>query len=368
MTGNTTVTVTALAGPSATGAWRFITLHDWVKPTAATPDHKYGMVTGDLQATTEPNHEELKAFDGTSWRLLFSTDTVKGWIASLALFEGTVREVGGTVVPGTVELTALPDLTATTPAAVAAAAAKVGHYWVWAGAAGYTITAADPQGVGRDLVGAQFQVGDWLQLANRGVAPAVDLHWVKIGGDLLARTRADALFGLRTWAAGNYEKGTLITHQGSIYRALQDVLPTDAAPGTAGAPWQVVPLSAGVRHVATDTDLPATAPPEEVYLVLSSARNGGKPALYSYDARGQRLAAAGQQRRCGAAPNGWQTAGERGHAGGCHQPVGYGYATTWLAAVPWAGLYRRPVPRAGAGVPWAKGAGLPGRLPAGGRP
>ena len=309
MTGNTTVTVTALAGASATGSWRFISLHDWIKPLAGTPDHKYGMVAGDLQATTEPNHEELKAFDGTSWRLLFSTDTVKGWIASLALFEGTVREVGGTVVPGTVELTALPDLTDKTPAVVAAAAGKVGHYWVWTGGAGYTVKPTDPRGVGRDLAPAQFQVGDWLQLANRGVAPAVDLHWVVVGGDLLARTRADALFGLRTWAAGNYEKGTLITHKGSIYRAIQGVLPADTAPGTkavtavtgvpAGpggvppqvlpvtgvkaAPWELVPLSAGVQHVPTDTDLPATAPAEDVYLVLTSANNGGKAALYSYD-------------------------------------------------------------------------------------
>ena len=261
------------------------------------------MALGDLQVTTEPNHEELKAYDGSSWRTLFSADAVKGWIAALSLFEGTAKQVGGTAVPGAIELAALVDLAAADPAGQAAALAKVGHYWVWTGTPGYTVQAADPSGVGRDLATAQFQVGDWLQISNRGTAAAPDLRWVKIGGDLLARTRADSLFGLHDWAAGNYEKGSLINFEGAIYRATRDVLPVDTKPGTeavaavpagpggvppavvavTAAPWGKIALTAGVHSVPADANLPSTAPASDVYLVLSSATAGGKAALYNYD-------------------------------------------------------------------------------------
>jgi hypothetical protein len=49
------------------------------------------------------------------------------------------------------------------------------------------------------------------------------------------------------------------------------------------APWTKINLTAGVHNVPTDGDLPATAPAEDVYLVLNSVIAGTKPGLFSYD-------------------------------------------------------------------------------------
>jgi hypothetical protein len=297
MTGMVKVVVTRLGGASPTGGWRFITLHDWIKTTKTAPDHQYGMEAGDLQATTEKDHEELKVWDGTTWVQLVSTDAIKGWISALSLFEGTAKQVGGTAVPGAVELTALVDLGATGAAAAAAGLAKISHYWTWVGQAGYTIKAADPNGVGRDLAGAIMQVGDWLQIANRGTLAAPDLHWVHIGGDLLAKSRADVLYGINAWVAGSYEGGSLVNYKGALYRATGPVQASDPPPGTQGtpagpggvppagpgAPWAVIPLTAGVHNVPADANLPASAPASDIYLVLNSTIGGGKPALFSFD-------------------------------------------------------------------------------------
>lgn len=280
MTGDTTIQVTALTGASSTGGWRFIDPHIWTKPLRTDPDPPAGAQTGDLSATTELNHEELKVWTGTTWHTLTSTDAIKGWIAALNLFQGTAQQVGGTVV-GAITLDNLPDITNPT-----IGAGEASHYWVWTGTAGYVIKPADPNGVGADLSTALLQVGDWLQVSARpgtGGA-ATTYHWSHISGDLLARSRADLLFGLNGWVAGNYERGSLVTFQGSIYRASRDVLNTDGDPTTTGAPWTLVPLNAGVRNVPTDGDLPATAPGGDVYLVLSSAIAGSKPGLFSYDA------------------------------------------------------------------------------------
>ena len=283
MTGDTQVVVTRLAGAAATGGWRFATLRDWLKQTAAAADHAYGMEPGDFQSTIQAGSEELKVWTGTTWKVLYSAKEVEVKISALSLFEGTVKQVGGAAVPGAVDFTGLPDLTAPDPGAIAAAVAKASHYWTFTGTPGYSIKATDPNGLGRDLANAVLQVGDWIQVSNRGTAAAPDLHYVHIGGDLLTKARSASLYGLADWVSGSYETGSLVNHQGGLWRATQAVLPTDAAPGTAGAPWVQVPLTAGVRNVATDADRPATAPASDVYLVLNSALAGGKPALWSYD-------------------------------------------------------------------------------------
>lgn len=289
MTGDTTITVTALAGASPTGGWRFVDPQIWVKALRADADPAPGARPGDLSATTEKDHEELKVWDGTTWHSLLSTDQIKAWIASLNLFQGTVQEEAGTVV-GTLKLSGLPDIT--TPAT---GAAHGSQYWVWTGQAGYAIQAGDPKGLGTDLPGIVMQVGDWLQVSSQAGSNPGDpttYHWSHIGGDLLARSRADSLYGLAGWVAGNYEKGSLVNYGGDIYRADRAVLPADTAPGTkadagppvvTAAPWTKVPLSGGVKNVPSDSDLPVSAPASEVYLVLSSAKAGAKPALYSYD-------------------------------------------------------------------------------------
>jgi hypothetical protein len=249
------------------------------------------MQAGDLEFVTESTHEAIKVYNGNSWVTLFSTDTMQAAIASLSLFEGTAQQVGGTV-PGAIAFDAMPDLTATDATTAAANLAKVGHYWTYVGTAGRAIVAGDPNGIGRDLVLAVMQVGDWIQVANRGTAAAPNLVYVHIGGDLLAKSRADVLYGLKAWVAGNYEQDSLVNYQGSIWRATGPVTPTDTAPGTVAsagppvvtaAPWEKIPLTAGVHNVPTDADLPATAPPSEVYLVLNSTIAGNKPGLFSYD-------------------------------------------------------------------------------------
>jgi hypothetical protein len=300
--GNITFTVTRLGGAAPMGGYRIVNIKDWVKPTVAEGDQPYGMQAGDLEFVTESNHEAIKVYNGSSWVTLFSTDTMQAAIASLSLFEGTVQQDGGTVI-GAAHLTDLPDLALTDPASLAANLAKVGHYWVWTGQAGYVMQPSDVHGSAAHITGAVLQVGDWIQIANRGTAATPQLRYVQIGGDLLAKSRAELLYGLKAWVAGNYEKGALVNYQGSLWRATAAVTATDTAPGTAAsagtpagpggtppavpavtaAPWEKIPLTAGVRNVPTDADLPATAPPTEVYLVLNSAQAGNKPGLFSYD-------------------------------------------------------------------------------------
>ncbi|MFZ9656437.1 MAG: phage tail protein, partial [Limnohabitans sp.] len=108
--------------------------------------------------------------------------------------------------------------------------------------------------IGADLAGAVLNPGDWLQIANRGTAAAPDMHWVTVGGDLLAKARADRLFSLQQWTDGGWERGALVTNNGSIYRAQQPIVAGDAEPGTGAAVAQVSlititpPTAVGTRY------------------------------------------------------------------------------------------------------------------------
>lgn len=271
-----TVRVVQLTGATPHGGWRFVTLHDWIKTKQSAADHQYGMEPGDFQATTEKDAEELKVWNGTAWITLVSTQQIKAWISSLNLFEGTTQEIGGTVV-GATDFSALPDLTAATSSDLSA------HYYTFVGSPGYAIKAGDPSGLGADLTGAVLNPGDWLQIVNRGTVAAPDMHWVHIGGDLLAKSRADSLYSLNPWVDANYEQGSLVNYAGSIWKANSAIITGDVAPDATGSKWSRIALTAGVKNVQTDGDLPATAAPQDVYLVLNSVKGGNKPALFSYD-------------------------------------------------------------------------------------
>jgi len=267
----------AAAVGTTPGNWRFLNLQNWIKSLASSADQATDTQLGDFQTTLQAQAKELKVWSAGAWHKIYSEVDVRAWIAALSLFEGTVQEVGGGVA-NVMEMSGLPDLALNTQIG------EIAHYWTWQGSPGYAIQATDPNGVGRDLPGTILNPGDWLQVSNRsGDTANPDLRWSHVGGDLLAKSRGDNLYGLKIWAAGGWEIGSLVVHDEAIWRATGPVVATDTAPGTAGAPWAKVNLAGGVRWVSLDSDLPATAPAGEIYFVLQSALAGGGGALYYWD-------------------------------------------------------------------------------------
>ena len=267
----------AAAVGTSPGNWRYLNTLNWIKALAADPDQPTDVKNGDTQFTLQQQAKELKVWNEGAWHKIYSEVDVRAWIAALSLFEGTVQEVGGTT-PNVLEMSGLPDL------ALNNQIDRVAHYWVFQGTPGYVIQAADPNGVGRDLPGTILNPGDWLQVSNRsGDAVNPDLRWSHVGGDLLAKSRGDNLYGLKPWTAGGWEIGSLVVHNQAIWSATGPVTAADTAPGTTGAPWQQVTLAAGVRWVSADADLPASAPVGEIYFVLQSAQAGGSGALFYWD-------------------------------------------------------------------------------------
>jgi hypothetical protein len=156
-----------------------------------------------------------------------------------------------------------------------------GHYYVWVGSAGHTIAANEIGGAVSSIDGIQLSVGDWIQVAEP--TPG-HFQYSVIPGDLLSKATADSLFGLNTWVQGAAQAGTLVSHQGGIYKANAAILATDPAPDDpANTKWVKIPISAGVHNVPADNNLPPTAPAGDVYLVVNSARAQGSPAFYIWD-------------------------------------------------------------------------------------
>lgn len=276
----------AAAVGTTPGNWRFLNIQNWVKSLINDPDQATDTQLGDFQSTIQQRGKELKVWSNGAWHQLYSEVDVRAWIAALSLFEGTIQEVGGTVL-NVPEFSALPDLTLNNQIG------DIAHYWTFTGTPGYVIQATDPNGVGRDLPGTVLNPGDWLQVSNRsGDATNPDLRWSHVGGDLLAKSRGDNLYGLKPWAAGGWEIGSLVVHNEAIWRATGPVSAADTAPGTPAsvgppavpaAPWAKVNLAGGVRWVSLDSDRPATASAGEIYFVLQSAAAGGGGALYYWD-------------------------------------------------------------------------------------
>jgi hypothetical protein len=214
-----------------TGEWHIVDQAVWVKSKDSDPDNLTDAKNGDLTVTLEKDRESLKVFDAASsaWVVVPATDsaTVKRWISSLSLFQGTAVEIGQTV-PGAVDFNALPDLSVPTTPALKDISA---HYWIFVGTSGYTVKAGDPGGLGRDINGAKLNPGDWLMVSNRSIDPTkVDAHWVVVSGDLLSATRARALYSHETWRPGSYEAGTVIVFNKALWRSLGPVSISDPAP------------------------------------------------------------------------------------------------------------------------------------------
>ena len=125
---NTPAPTLAVPNPPASGQWIIPTSTTFLKTTQSAADQAGSLKVGDIQGTIQPDHAELKMFDGANWQMLFSEDEIRSWIAAGSLFQGTVMEAP--VVGGAVDLVDLPAPTA----------AYKGYYWTWLGPDGYDVT------------------------------------------------------------------------------------------------------------------------------------------------------------------------------------------------------------------------------------
>lgn len=262
-----------LTGGSSAVTWTPIAPDIFSKPTRASADVA-DPLPGDLQITTEAGHKEIKQWDQTagSWADIYKEDDVRNWIAAGNNFVGTVQESGGSVA-NAIDSASMPSQATLT-------ATQKGHYWIWVGAAGHVITPNEVGGASSSIEGSALNKGDWIIVSE----PSAGIfRYTVVPGDLLSKSRGDSIYGMATWAAGAYETGSIVVHQGKLYRSVRAVVSGDVSPDTAGAPWAVIQLSAGVLSVAADANLPATAPAGDLYLVINSARGGNRPSLQVYD-------------------------------------------------------------------------------------
>ena len=227
-------TVETLSNANSHGGWRFVDTHSFIKDLVVDKTQSTDQNEGDFLSTVENEKKQLKVFHNGNWIDLFDEVEIKSWIASLSLFEGTAQEVGGSNVSA-LELSGLPDLAALT---AASDLSKTSHYFTWVGQPNYQVKPNDPN-IGVDLAGEILNPGDWIQVANQGGDGSgiglnggpVNLKWVNVGGDLLAKSRGDSLFGLNTFTQGSWEKGSVVSYNNALYKAQDGVIGTDIAPG-----------------------------------------------------------------------------------------------------------------------------------------
>jgi microcystin-dependent protein len=274
---------------TSTYSWVPLETRSAIKALRSDTDVSHDLAPGDVQYTVEQGHAEIKVADATgTLQTIFSKDAIDAAIAAGNQFQGTVQDTGHGV-RGAIDFAALPKQSAL-------GAADKSHYWIYVGTPGHAIGVNEIGGVVSAVDGQVLNVGDWIIVGSTttgtGPAAVTTYQYNVIPGDLLAKARGDNLYGFNAWAAGAYEAGSIVTYKGDVWKATGAVVRTDAAPGTPASsgppavtapPWAKVDISGGVRSVASDADLPATAANGTIYLVLSSAANGGKQTLFSYD-------------------------------------------------------------------------------------
>jgi hypothetical protein len=91
--------------------------------------------------------------------------------------------------------------------------------------------------IGVDLDGETLQVGDWLQVVTD---PNGGYRWAHVPSDLLSKLRGDNLYSLQPWAAGTWERNSVVSHDCRIWRAMRGVSAQDPAPQLTGVPITIL--------------------------------------------------------------------------------------------------------------------------------
>ena len=180
-----------------------------------------GSQVGDLDVVGEALDAKVSAWDGNGWVEILGEKSIKSWIASGSLFQGT--------------LTTKPDfITLPVPGPT-----NRGFYWTWTGIASTVVVPADfPNGGG---FSATLQVGDWIQSDGTKL--------IHVPSDLMSKLRWESVGSFRTWADGPFEKGTLVYYNNQMYRANTDVVAGDDAPNEPGSKWQNISPQYGIEDM-----------------------------------------------------------------------------------------------------------------------
>ena len=226
-------TITTVSGGSSGYQW--INRINWIKQNITSPDQATDVHTGDVQFTLEADHEEIKVEFNNAWHIIYSRDKIQDLVAQLNHIKGTVQENGGSATTD-FTISTLPN-----PPALA----NAGSYYIWNGTDGYVIQNTDTP-VYPDLpAGLILNDQDYIVIVNRGGDgiggnPAPDIHYSVIAGGNLTKQRADALYGMKDWVAGSYEKGSEFLYNGVFVKADRNILPSDPAPIL---PWTSITLT-----------------------------------------------------------------------------------------------------------------------------
>ncbi len=228
--------------------YRTISQHVFLRELLTDTQTAFNTETGNIDAVMNPGTRELNIYDGVNWRNLFSETEIREWIVAASRFEGVVAENGHSQGPGVKELSELALMMGTMTDAEKLI--MVGHYYTWNGTDGYEIQAGD---LGGALTGALMQTNDWMQMVNNGgdvtdpndplyATEKPEIYVIHIIGDNISKTRADGLYSFEPWSDGSYEKGSIITYGGKVYKSTAVTTTGAGIPNHVGSPWLEVDL------------------------------------------------------------------------------------------------------------------------------
>lgn len=88
-----------------------------------------------------------------------------------------------------------------------------------------------PNGLSRDLGGQILNAGDWIKIVNAGTIAAPQMEYRIVNGSNLTKPEADRIYGILPWTDDEWKQGSIVIHEGSLYRAIKDVVQGDPEPG-----------------------------------------------------------------------------------------------------------------------------------------